>query len=202
LYSKQKLPKLKAFNNPQNPMKLLFTLMLLISSVNFLAQDLGEEYSIYRFSAIDVQGNVFDFCNLEGKKILIVNTASKCMFASQLRDLQKLYEKYKDKGFIVIAFPTNDFFNREPRSNQEIAKHYPEKYKISFPVMSKVSVKGDSIHPIYEFLTHKSENGRLDADVKWNFHKYLIDNQGHVLKSINPVTKPFNTEIVEWIEEK
>ena len=183
-------------------MKILFTFLFLISSVIFFAQDLGEEYSIYKISVTDVEGNVFDFSGLDGKKILIVNTASKCMFAPQLRDLQKLYEKYKDKNFIVIAFPANDFFNREPRNNHEIAKLYAQKYRISFPIMSKVSVKGDSIHPIYDFLTHKSKNGSLDADVKWNFHKYLIDNHGYVFKSLNPGTKPFDTEIVEWIEKK
>lgn len=150
---------------------------------------------------MDMEGNVFDFSCLDGKKILIVNTASKCMFAPQLHDLQKLYEKYEDQNFIIIAFPTNDFFNREPRSNQEIAKHYHKKYKISFPIMSKISVKGDSIDPIYDFLTHKYKNGSLDADVKWNFHKYLIDNKGHIFKSLNPGIKPFDKEIVEWIEE-
>jgi len=182
-------------------MKILFIFLYLIFSINSLAQDPGEENSIYRFSVMDVQGNEFDFSCLEGEKILIVNTASKCMYAPQLNDLQELYERYKDRNFIIIAFPANDFFNREPKGNEKIAQRYYKKYKISFPIMSKISVKGDNIHPIYDFLTHKSKNGNIDAEVKWNFHKYLIDRNGYVFKSLNPGTKPFDPEIVEWIEE-
>ncbi len=182
-------------------MKTFYIISFLICSISLFAQNLKKENSIYRFSAMDIKGNVFDFSSLEGKKILIVNTASKCMYAPQLKDLQDLYLKYKDMNFVVIAFPSNDFFKREPKSNQVIAQRYHKKYKISFPIMSKISVKGDSISPIYDFLTHKSKNGNIDADAKWNFHKYLIDRNGYVFKSLNPGTKPFDPEIVEWIEE-
>ena len=171
-------------------------------SMRLLAQNIDEAHTIYQYSLIDIDGNKFDFSCLEGKKILVVNTASKCMYAPQLHDLQKLYEKYKNNNFVVIACPANDFFNREPLDNKEIAKKYRTKYKISFPIVKKISVKGDTIHPLYDFLSHKSLNGNLDADVKWNFHKYLIDNNGFIYKSLSPATKPFDKEIVAWIEEK
>lgn len=181
-------------------MKQLVSILWILFPFVICGQELTEANSIYQFSAVDINGNQFDFSCLEGKKILIVNTASKCMYSPQLRDLEELYQKYKEAGFIIIAFPSNDFFNREPRSNKEIDRHYHKKYKISFPIMSKISVKGDSIHPIYDFLTHQSLNGKFDADVKWNFHKYLIDNEGFIYRSIKPATKPYSKDIIEWLE--
>jgi glutathione peroxidase len=120
----------------------------------------------------------------------------------QIRKLQELYEKYKDQGFVVVAFPSSDFYNREFKTNLEIAKKYRKKHNISFPILSKVHVKGDSIDPVFDLLSSKELNGKFDAPPKWNFHKYLINEQGFLVKSIPPSKSPLNEEIIAWIEKK
>lgn len=160
---------------------------------------LGPEHCIYQFKVKDIQGNEFDFACLEGKKILLVNTGSKCMYRSQLKELQKLFLSYKDSGFMVVAFPSNDFFYREPGSNKKIQKKYQRKFGISFPIMAKTIVRGNNRDPVFEFLSDKRKNGKFDAPPKWNFHKYLIDEYGFIYKSINPSVKDFAGEIQNWI---
>jgi glutathione peroxidase len=187
--------------------KTILILAILFITCFTYAQDsakifLGSENCIYQFIVKDIDGNDFEFSCLEGKKILIVNTASKCMYRHQLADLQELYEKYKDKNFIIVAFPSNDFFFREPKKNSWIKRHYKGKYGISFPIMTKTVVKGDKIDPVYDFLSYKIKNGKFDSPPKWNYHKYLIDNQGFLYKSINPATNPLDPEITDWIEGK
>src|SRR5690625_2428516 len=115
--------------------------------------------SIHSYSVKDIEGNDFDFAGLKGKKIMIVNTASKCGFTPQYKDLENVYQTYKDKGFVIIGFPANNFLNQEPGSNEEIASFCEVNYGVSFPMMSKISVKGKDIHPVYEFLTMESKNG-------------------------------------------
>ena len=181
--------------------KCILFFLLKIFTLSSIAQELNEANCIYQFKVTDIDGNQFDFSELEGQKILLVNTASKCMFAPQLNKLQELYNKYKNDGFVIIAFPSSDFYNRELKTDKEIAKKYREKYQITFPVISKTKIKGDSIHEVFDFLSHKDLNGKFDAPPKWNFHKYLIDNQGFIRKSISPKTSPFDEEIVSWIEE-
>lgn len=177
-----------------------FTILFLMSLVsNLCSQELTEANSIYQFKVIDIDGNEFDFSCLEGKKIMLVNTASKCMYAPQMKKMQALYEKYKEKDFVIIAFPSRDFYNRELKQNEDIAKKYHRKYKISFPVMELTRLKGDSIHPIYDFLSHKDMNGVLEAPPKWNFHKYLINRNGFLHKSIPPANSPLNSEIIDWL---
>ncbi len=187
-------------------MKTIFLILILICSGSLLAQDTltkKEERcaSIYQFKVLDIQGNEFDFACLEGKKILIVNTASKCMYGPQLHDLQKLYNKYKDQNFVVIAFPSNSFANREPKGNREIALKYKKKYGIEFPVMSKITARGDSINIVYDYLTNKVQNGVNNEPTQWNFQKYLIDTKGFLYKTIEPKTKPFDNQIIDWIEK-
>jgi glutathione peroxidase len=182
---------------------LLFNVFCAIFTMS--AQDtslisLGPERSIYQFQVKDIDGKDFEFSCLEGKKILIVNTGSKCMYRQQLSDLQKLYEKYADKDFVVVVFPCNNFFFREPKKNSWIKKHYQKKYGIKFPIMAKTVVKGDKIDPVYDFLSYKVKNGKFDAAPKWNFQKYLIDRQGFLYKSVNPATNPLDKEIIDWIE--
>jgi len=185
-------------------MKILTILTFFICSVSTIAQDTTENKQkliapIYQFKVEDINGKEFDFGCLEGKKILIVNTASKCMYGPQLHDLQKLYEKYKDKDFIVIAFPSNSFAKREPKGNRDISTKYKKKYGITFPVMSKVIGKGDKLEPIYDYLTNKTQNGINDSQVKWNFQKYLIDENGYLIKTIEPKVNPLSEQITEWI---
>jgi glutathione peroxidase len=163
---------------------------------------MNEKQSIYQFKVEDINGNTFDFSSLSGKKIMVVNTASKCGFTPQYADLQKLYDNYKDKGFVIVGFPSNDFLWQEPGSNQEIASFCQKNYGVTFPMMAKIDVKGSKKHPVYQFLTEKSKNGLDDSKVKWNFQKYLIDREGHLSKIVTPKTNPMDKEIVDWIEKE
>lgn len=156
--------------------------------------------SIHQFVVFDLNEKPFDFSKLKGKKIMIVNTASKCGYTPQYEELQKLYENYKSKGFIVIGFPANNFRNQEPGTNAEIAEFCKLNYGVTFPMMEKISVKGSDIHPIYQYLTQKSKNGVEDSEVGWNFQKYLINEKGILEKVINTKVSPLDPEIIKWIE--
>ncbi|MDP2089615.1 MAG: glutathione peroxidase [Flavobacteriaceae bacterium] len=156
--------------------------------------------SIYQFVVFDINQKPFDFSKLKGKKLMIVNTASKCGYTPQYDDLQKLYERYKDKGFVIIGFPANNFRNQEPGTNAEIAEFCKLNYGVSFPMMEKISVKGDDMHPIYQYLTQKSKNGVEDSEVAWNFQKYLINKNGILEKVVKTKVSPLDPEITQWIE--
>lgn len=156
--------------------------------------------SIYQFSAINIDGDSFDFSSLKGKKVIIVNTASKCMYTPQYGGLQKLYETYKDSGLVIIAFPCNDFANREPYNDRSIKHFCRKKYGITFPLMSKIAVKSEDQHPVYSYLTTKSLNGYSDNKVEWNFQKYLINEEGYLELIIPPRKGPLCDEIFDWIK--
>jgi glutathione peroxidase len=132
---------------------------------------------------------------------MIVNTASKCGLTPQYEQLEDLYTKYKNKNFVIIGFPANDFMSQEPGSDQQIAQFCQLNYGVSFPMMSKISVKGKEMHPVYQFLTQKSKNGIEDSKVEWNFQKYLIDEKGHLSKVISPRILPNDPSIIAWIEK-
>lgn len=154
---------------------------------------------IYSFKVKDIEGKEFDFETLRGKKVMIVNTASKCGLTPQYKELQALYEEFKDSNFVIIGFPANDFMSQEPGSEKEIAAFCERNYGVTFPMMSKVSVKGDEMEPIYQFLTQQSQNGFKDSEVEWNFQKYLINNSGQLEKIVSPRVSPTDPEILEWI---
>ncbi len=156
--------------------------------------------NIYQFKVNDLYGSEFDFSSLEGKKIMVVNTASECGLTPQYADLQKLYDQYKDQNFVIVGFPANNFGGQEPGSDQEIASFCKENYGVTFPMMSKISVKGDDKHQVYQFLTNKSKNGLQDSEVAWNFQKYLIDEKGELAMVVEPRTLPTDPSIVKWIE--
>ena len=156
--------------------------------------------SIYDFKVTDLAGAIFDFSTLKGKKILIVNTASKCGLTPQYKDLQKVYEQYKGNNFVVIGFPANNFGSQEPGTDQEIGSFCAKNYGVTFPMMSKISVKGNDMHEIYQFLTQKSQNGLQDSEVGWNFQKYLISADGKLEKVIAPNVAPTDDSIVNWIK--
>jgi glutathione peroxidase len=155
--------------------------------------------NIYQFKVTDINGNEFDFATLKGKKVMIVNTASKCGNTPQYKDLEALYKKYKDKDFVIIGFPANNFMNQEPGTNEEIANFCTINYGVTFPMMAKISVKGDDMNPVYRYLTSKKENGFEDSSVAWNFQKYLINENGYVVKVIKPKTSPMDEEIISWL---
>ena len=158
--------------------------------------------SIYDFKVTSISGKEFNFSTLKGKKLMIVNTASKCGNTPQYADLEKLYKTYGGEKFEIIGFPANNFLWQEPGTNDEIQTFCKVNYGVTFPMMAKISVKGDSIHPLYLWLTKKENNGVVDSKVQWNFQKYLIDENGKLSKVIAPKTKPFDPEIVDWITSK
>lgn len=161
-----------------------------------------DKTSIYQFKVTDLSGNEFDFASLKGKKIMIVNTASECGLTPQYKQLQNMYNEFGGDNFVIVGFPANNFGSQEPGSNDEIATFCEQNYGVSFPMMSKISVKGNDIAPIYDFLTKKSKNGLEDSEVTWNFQKYLINEEGHLVKVINPRTLPDDPEIKEWVKSK
>lgn len=159
-----------------------------------------QKETIYQFKVKDLYGREFDFAKLKGKKIMIVNTASKCGLTPQYEDLQELYDTYKSDNFIIIGFPANNFASQEPGTNEEIATFCKENYGVTFPMMSKISVKGDDMNAVYQFLTEKKQNGLKDSEVEWNFQKYLINEKGELEKVIAPRVLPTDAEIVNWIK--
>ena len=161
-----------------------------------------QEKTIYDFVVKDIQGIDFDFSSLKGKKIMIVNVASKCGYTKQYKGLQALYEKYKGQNFVVIGFPSNDFMGQEPGTNAEIASFCRSTYGVNFPMMAKIKVKGKKAHPLYHYLTKKSLNGSIDGKVRWNFHKFLIDENGKVIKQLRSGVKPLDEKITNWIVQK
>jgi glutathione peroxidase len=161
-----------------------------------------EQGSIYTFKVKDLSGNEFDFASLKGKKILIVNTASECGLTPQYEQLQAIYEKYQDKNFVIVGFPANNFGAQEPGSNAEIGAFCKKNYGVTFPMMEKISVKGSDMHEVYQFLTQKTKNGLEDSTVEWNFQKYLIDENGHLVDVISPRVLPNDSSITNWIEGK
>jgi len=158
--------------------------------------------TLYSFKANSIDGQPFDLSSLKGKKVLVVNTASKCGLTPQYETLQKIYDQYKNKNFVIIGFPANNFMNQEPGSNKEIMEFCTLKHGVTFPMMSKISVKGDDIDPLYKWLTTKAENGLMDAEVKWNFQKFMIDENGKLVDVAWPKEEPDSEKIIKWIEGK
>ncbi len=158
--------------------------------------------SIHSFVVQDLQGNDFDFSSLKGKKVMIVNTASKCGLTPQYEKLQKVYEQYKSEHFEIIGFPANNFLWQEPGNSNDIQEFCSINYGVTFPMMKKISVKGKNMHPVYQFLTKMSKNGVKDAPVKWNFQKYLLNENGELEKVILPKIQPDDASIIDWIENK
>ena len=179
-------------------MQPIITIMALIitTSVTVNAQK-----SIHQFKTMDIEGGEFDFSSLKGKKVMVVNTASKCGLTPQYKDLEALYQRFKDQDFVIVGFPANNFLKQEPGTNEEIKEFCSRNYGVSFPMMSKISVKGKTIHPIYAWLTQKSANGVMSSKVKWNFQKYLIDENGNLVDVVLPKQSPLSDKIVSWIQE-
>ncbi len=167
-----------------------------------------EAKMFYDFTVKDIAGNDFSMAQLAGKKVMIVNVASKCGNTPQYKNLEALYKEYTGEGelaekkFVILGFPANNFGQQEPGTDEEIKSFCTSKYDVTFPMMSKVSTKGDDIAPIYAWLTRKEQNGVLDAPVTWNFQKFLIDETGKLVASVPPGEKPDSGRVVEWLEGK
>jgi glutathione peroxidase len=179
----------------KNKLGLLFSLTL-ISTLTF-----SQTAGFYDFKVKTLDGGTFDFSSLKGKKVMIVNTASKCGNTPQYKDLETLYENNKDV-MVIIGFPANNFANQEPGTAVEIRKFCTENYGVTFPMMEKISVKGSDMAPIYKWLTSKSENGVMDSEVKWNFQKYLINESGKLVEVIEPKEKPTSDKVMAWLSSK
>ncbi len=177
--------------------KLLFTIALISAFISLSAQT-----SFYDYQVTDIDGNPFDMSQLKGKKVMVVNVASKCGFTPQYEQLEALYKKYKDQNFVIIGFPANNFKEQEPGTNEEIKSFCSLTYGVTFPMMDKISVKGDDMAPIYQWLTDKDLNGESNSNVKWNFQKYLINEKGVLVDVVNPWVKPDTSKIIKWIESK
>lgn len=156
--------------------------------------------SIYDFKVETISGDTLDLATLKGKKVLIVNTASKCGLTPQFEQLEALYQQYKDQNFVIIGFPSNDFMGQDPGTNEEIAEFCQLNYGVSFPMMAKVVVKGKGKHLLYQYLTEKAHNQIDDFDIEWNFQKFLINGNGTIDKVVSPRTLPNTPEIVDWIK--
>jgi len=169
--------------------------LIILTTVAFSQQ------SFYDFKVKDIDGKDFDLSGLKGKKVLVINTASKCGFTPQYKQLQALFETYGGDKFTIIGFPANNFMSQEPGTNKEIAEFCEKNYGVTFKMMSKISVKGDDMAPVYQWLTSKSKNGVMDSDVKWNFQKYLIDENGKLVNVYYSKTLPDDEQIVSWIKK-
>jgi glutathione peroxidase len=149
----------------------------------------------------DIDGKETDLSQFKGKVVMVVNVASKCGLTPQYTALEKLYEENKDKGFIVVGFPANDFKGQEPGTNEEIKKFCTAKYNVTFPMMSKVTVLGEDKAPVYKFLTEGPTAGAFAGDVKWNFTKFLVGRDGKVVARFEPKVKPDEPQVKEAVEK-
>lgn len=156
--------------------------------------------NLYDFKVTDIDGQEFDMSSLKNKKVMIVNVASNCGFTPQYKELQQLYDLYKDKDFVIIAFPANNFKNQEPGTNEEIKEFCTNEYSVTFPIMEKISVKGENKAPIYAWLTDKDKNGVIDQEVTWNFQKYLIDSEGNLAQVLMPKDSPISKVVLDWLD--
>ena len=180
---------------------MLFHFLLMFHFL-FAAPEAGNDLpkTIYDFKVEGLTGGTIDFSQFKGKKILIVNTASKCGNTPQYEELEAMYKKYGDR-LVIVGFPSNDFMSQEPGTNEEIAEFCKKNYGVTFPMAAKIKVKGKKKAPIYRWLTDENYNGYKSSSVKWNFQKYLIDEQGKLVAIFAPSIKPMSEEIIAAIEK-
>ena len=155
--------------------------------------------SIHSFKVKSIDGGIIDFAKYKGKKILVVNVASQCGYTRQYEGLQKLYEAHKDK-LVIVGFPANNFGSQEPGTDGEIIQFCKARFGVTFPMASKISVKGQDAAPIYKWLTSKTENGILDAQIGWNFTKFMLDENGKMLACFPSKTEPDSEEITKFLK--
>lgn len=181
-------------------MRTLLTI-LFMSLFNLFsnAQVVEPNTSIYNIELTSISGDPIKLSDYKGKKLLFVNVASKCGFTKQYDGLQELYETYKDK-LVIIGLPCNQFGEQEPGNAEEIQSFCRLNYGVEFPITEKLEVKGDNQHAIYQWLTQKEKNGRMDTSVKWNFQKYLIDEEGRLIDVFYSITKPMSTKITQHLK--
>jgi len=168
--------------------------------VTFMADSMFAESTIYNFTLPSIDGKPMPLSDFKGKVILMVNVASQCGYTPQYTALEALYEKYKDRGFVIVGFPANDFGAQEPGTNDQIKTFCSRKYSVTFPLYSKISVKGSNQAPLYQYLTEKTDSS-IKGDIKWNFTKFLVDRNGHVVRRFEPAVTPDSKEVVNDVEQ-
>jgi len=178
-------------------MRKLVLLSFLCAATTLLA---APAKSIYDFTMNSIDGQPVSLNSYSGKVVLLVNVASKCGFTPQYAGLEALYEKYKDRGLIIVGIPANNFAAQEPGTNEEIKTFCSRKYNVTFPMMSKVSVLGDDKTPLYVFLTDKAVNPQIGGDIKWNFTKFLFDRSGKPVARFEPAVTPDSAEVTSAVE--
>jgi glutathione peroxidase len=178
-----------------NKLGLLFSMMILT------ATGFAQTTSFYDFKVKTLEGGTFDFSTLKGKKVMIVNVASKCGNTPQYKGLEDLYVK-NTGNLVIIGFPANNFGSQEPGTATEIRQFCTQNYGVTFPMMEKISVKGNDMAPLYKWLTSKKENGVMDSEVKWNFQKYLIDENGKLQQVLDPKEQPESDKVLTWLSSK
>jgi glutathione peroxidase len=176
--------------------KLILTLIVFLAAGATAAR----ATSIYDFTMKSIDGQPVSLKNYSGKVVLLVNVASRCGFTPQYAGLEALYEKYKDRGLVIVGIPANNFGSQEPGTNEEIKKFCSSKYNVTFPMMAKVSVLGEDKTPLYQFLTDKSQDPQFGGDIKWNFTKFLFDRKGNLLARFEPNVTPDSPEVQTAVE--
>jgi glutathione peroxidase len=175
---------------------------LLLAGLFLGAATMAGEKSIYDFTMNSIDGEATSLSKLHGKVVLLVNVASRCGFTPQYTALEKVYEQFKDRGLVIVGIPANNFGGQEPGSNQEIKTFCSTKYHVTFPMMAKVSVKGDDMAPLYRFLTDKGANPATGGDIQWNFTKFLIGREGRPVARFEPNVPPDSSEVTAAIEKE
>ena len=182
-------------------MNLSKILLIILINIGITGVVNAQEKKFHDFSAKTIEGEILDFSTFNGKKVLVVNTASKCGYTPQYKELEELYKKFGGDKFTIIGFPANNFLHQEPGTDEEIKEFCTLNYGVTFQMMSKISVKGDDIDPVYKWLTSKEENGVMDTKVKWNFQKFMIDENGNLIDFVRPKESPMSEKIINWINE-
>jgi len=182
-------------------MKTFVTSIAVCFMITLATTASSQTMSFYDFTATTLDGKEFKFSELKGKKVMIVNTASKCGLTPQYKDLEALHRKYGAEKFVILGFPANNFMSQEPGSDREIMEFCQLNYGVTFQMMSKISVKGEDMHPLYRWLTSKTANGVMDSEVKWNFQKYLVGEEGILEQVVEPKVSPLDEKIISWVKE-
>jgi glutathione peroxidase len=156
--------------------------------------------SFYDLSAETLEGDAYSFADLKGKRVLVVNTASKCGYTPQYEPLEELHKRYVDQDLVILGFPCNQFGRQEPGSSSDIREFCTRNYGVSFQMMSKVDVKGENQHPVYAWLTNQTQNGVGDHKVRWNFHKFLINEKGELVAALGSGADPLGDDVIAFAE--
>jgi glutathione peroxidase len=192
----------------------IIAIVIILAAVLFMAfklrpsvkspngQMIQTDKSVYDYTLTDIDGKAVNLGNFKGKVLVLVNVASKCGLTPQYEQIESFYESWKDKNVVVLGFPANNFMGQEPGSNEEIKTFCSTKYGVTFPMFSKISVKGDDMHPLYQYLTKKELNGWHEGEVSWNFQKFLINKEGKLVKVFSPRTQVTSEEFLNGVKEQ